>query len=126
MGRADVVAFAASAKSEAEARFIATSVNMLAATHAATPLATIGAHGTVIGRTRDGGGGVPAPVDYVAWTQGVATFAARVDLKAPVRGIWTPGRFSPRAKKELAARGWTIHEIAPIAPPAVTLPTTSR
>jgi len=126
VGRADVIAFAASAKSEPEARFIATSVNMLAASHAATPLATIGPHGILIGRTRDDGVVVAAPVDYVAWTQNVATFAHRADLKTTVRGIVTPGRFSPRAKKEFAALGWTIHEVAPISPPAVALPTTSR
>jgi hypothetical protein len=38
----------------------------------------------------------------------------------------TTGRFSPRAKKEFAALGWGVHEVAPITPPAVKLPTTSR
>jgi hypothetical protein len=65
-------------------------------------------------------------VDYIAWTQNVATFARRADLKASRRGIWTTGRLSPRAKKELTALGWAVHEVAPIAPPAVQLPTTSR
>ncbi len=126
VGRADIIGFAATAKSEAEARFIATAVNMLAAAHATTPLATIGAHGTLIGHTRGGAVIVAAPVDYVAWTQGVATFANRVDLKAPERQIKLTGRLSPRAAKELAALGWTVQTVAAITPPAAALPTTSR
>ena len=125
-GRAEVIRLAASARGEDEARFLATAVNMLAIVHATTPLAALRAQGTVTGRTRDGAVAVPAPVDYIAWTQNVATFARRADLKASRRGIWTTGRLSPRAKKELTSLGWAVHEVAPIAPPAVQLPTTSR
>jgi len=125
-GRAGVIGLAATARSEDEARFLATAVNMLAGLHATAPLASLAAQGMVTGRMRAGAVAVPAPVDYIAWTQNVATFARRADLKGKQRGIWTTGRFSPRAKKEFAALGWGVHEVAPITPPAVKLPTTSR
>jgi hypothetical protein len=126
VGRADVVEFAAGARTEAEARFIAAAVNMLTAVHTTTPLATVSPHGTVVGRTQGGAVFVPAPVDYIAWTEGVATFARRADLQARERTLVTTGRRSPRAAKELTSQGWNVNEVAPLTPPAVALPTTSR
>jgi hypothetical protein len=53
---------------------------------------------------------VPAPLDYVAWTERVARLSKRKDLAGTPRVVWIPGTFSPRAKKELAAAGWALHE----------------
>ena len=53
---------------------------------------------------------VPAPVDYVAWTQRVARFADRPDLAAADRQILVTGRVSPRARQELERRRWTVRE----------------
>jgi hypothetical protein len=124
-GRPDVVAFAAGARTEDEARFIASATNMIAAAHATTPVTAISTHGTVVART-GGGVVVPGQVDYIAWTKGAATFATRADLKASTRSLVITGRVSPRAAKELMALNWTVKTVAPLTPPAVTLPTTSR
>jgi hypothetical protein len=37
-------------------------------------------------------------VDYAAWTEHVARFAARPDLAAKDREIWLTGGLSPRAR----------------------------
>ncbi len=56
------------------------------------------------------------PLDYVAWTEGVAghfdrmTKRAEIDFPKAKRELWLTGRASPRAAKELAARGWTLRE----------------
>jgi len=55
---------------------------------------------------------VPAPVDYVSWTERVARFANRDDLKAAERSIWLTGKMSPRARREFEALGWKVNEQA--------------
>jgi hypothetical protein len=68
-----VVALAATATSEDQARFLANGMEMLAAPpQPMAPLAEVVASGTVIGRTQSGPLIVPAAVDYVAWTEQVA------------------------------------------------------
>src|SRR4029434_10114968 len=74
------------------------------------PLDTLTAHGMVTARTRRGAVVVPAPVDYVAWTQRVAEFARRSDLKVSERSVWLTGQMSSRARRELMAAGWRVHE----------------
>jgi hypothetical protein len=110
-GRDAVVALAASATSEDQARFIAEGLQMLIRHHTTIePLDTLTAQGTVTARTRSGAVVVPTPVDYVAWTQRAPEFARRPDLKAPQRSVWLTGQVSPRARRELATLGWTVHE----------------
>jgi hypothetical protein len=55
---------------------------------------------------------VPAPVDSVSWTERVARFANRDDLKAVERSIWLTGKMSPRARRELEALGLKVNEDA--------------
>ena len=56
------------------------------------------------------------PLDYVAWTEGVAghvdriTKRAQTDFPKARREMWLTGQTSPRAAKEFEARGWTVHE----------------
>ncbi len=56
------------------------------------------------------------PLDYVAWTEGVASHFDRITKRAETefpkakRELWLTGRASPRAAKELAARGWSLRE----------------
>jgi hypothetical protein len=56
------------------------------------------------------------PLDYVAWTEGVAghfdriTKAAKKAYPKAKRELWLTGRASPRMASELAARDWTIRE----------------
>ena len=108
-GRAKVVALAATARSEEQARFLTTAVRLLGKAHA---LDEVTATGTIIGREKGGGIVVPAPVDYVSWTERVARFANRDDLKASERSIWLTGKMSPRARREFEALGWKVNEDA--------------
>src|SRR5262249_22665011 len=104
-GRAAVVALAATARSEEQARFLAAAVRMLGKGRA---LEEVTATGTVVGREKGGGIVVPAPVDYVSWTERVARFANRGDLKAAERSIVLTGKMSPRARQEFDALGWKV------------------
>ena len=86
-------------------------VQMLAKHHETIErLSEIAGQGTVIGRTSGGAVVVPAPVDYLSWTQRISNFAHRSDLKAKDRSVWLTGQMSPRAKQQFAALGWTVHE----------------
>jgi hypothetical protein len=110
-GRDAVTALAASAASEDQAHFIAQGMQMMVRYHTTgEPIDTLMARGTVTARTSRGAVVVPAPVDYIAWTQRVAEFARRSDLKAPHRSMWLTGQLSSRARRELTTAGWTIHE----------------
>jgi hypothetical protein len=109
-GRAEVIALAATASSETQARFIAGAVRFLVRRQETEPLAELGARGTVVAKTRGGALVVPGSVDWVVWTERVARFARREDLAAADRSVWLTGRMSPRAKQEFAALGWAVHE----------------
>jgi hypothetical protein len=71
--------------------------------------------GPIVGRTTGGTLLIPAPVDYVAWTERAFRVAQRDDLKVAKRIAWLSGRMSPRAQKEFTARGWTVYESFTIA-----------
>jgi hypothetical protein len=111
-GRAGVVALAGTAATTDQALFLVRGVRMLAARHATKPLAKLGAVGTVFGIDADGGIVVPGAVDYVSWTERMATFAKRSDLKGPTREIRITGRMTERAKRGIEALGWTVVENA--------------
>jgi hypothetical protein len=118
-GRPYVLALAATATKEEEARFLAAAVHVLARLHVGgVPIRRVITRGTVIGITPDGAVVVPAPVDYLSWTDRAGAFAARADLRAARRGLWLTGRMSGAAQQGFAARGWTVHD--------VTLPAGSR
>jgi hypothetical protein len=119
-GRPDVVAWALTAGSETQARFMAGSVAILARHHqTAAPIARVRVAGTALGETADGAVVVPAAVDYVSWTERVATFAERPDFAAATsRRLWMAGRLSPRTRQELTARKWTVEEGVSIVPPS--------
>lgn len=115
-GIASVVEFAAIAKTQDETRLVTAAVNMLARHHESVErIALVTAPGPIIGTTAGGALVVPAPVDYVAWTQRAAGLAGREDLKAPTRSAWLSGRMSPTARKEFAARTWKVDESFTIA-----------
>src|SRR5262249_61977786 len=108
-GRGAVVTLAATAHSEEQARFLVAALRLLGKGHA---LEEVTATGTVVGREKGGGIVVPAPVDYVSWTERVARFANRADLKAAERSIVLTGQMSPRARQEFEALGWRVSENA--------------
>ena len=102
---------AASATSEDQARFIAAATQMLVRYHKTiTPLSVLMGRGTAVGYDKRGVIVVPAPLDYVAWTDRVADFARRADLKAQERGIWLTGKISPRAWQEMTKLGWMLQD----------------
>jgi hypothetical protein len=118
-GRPDIIDWALTAASETQARFMAGSVAILARHHQTTPITRIRVAGTVLGETADGAVVVPAAVDYVSWTERVASFADRPDLTgAKARQLSLAGKLSPRTRQELLARKWTIEEGVSIVPPA--------
>jgi hypothetical protein len=97
---------------------MAGSVAILARHHQAMPITKIRVAGTILGETADGVVVVPAAVDYVSWTERVASFAARPDLAGaqPPR-LWIAGKLSPHTRQELLARQWTIEEGVSVVPP---------
>lgn len=115
-GLDSIVSFAAIAKTQDETRMVAGAVNMLARYHEAVrPIARVTAPGPIVGYTTGGALVVALPADYVAWTERVARFAQREDLRVPERIVWISGQYSPRAWKELEKRGWTLLESHTIA-----------
>jgi hypothetical protein len=110
-GVPDVLALAATAESEDQARFLAAALDMLVNYHKTqTPLTSVAGKGTIFGRDRGGVLIVPVEVDYVPWTERASYFAHRPDLIAQKRSIWMSGRMSPLAKKNLESLGWKINE----------------
>jgi hypothetical protein len=110
-GRAEVIALAGTVANEDQARFLMSSAQMLAHHHEwVTKLTSVAARGTVVGKTATGGLVVAAPVDYIAWTENVATFARRPDFAASSLDIYLTGRMSPRARQEFERIGWNVHE----------------
>ena len=110
-GRPWVIVLAATATNEEEARFLADAVHLLARLSVTgVPIKRVATRGTVIGITPDGVLVVPAPVDYLSWTERVARFAARPDLRAFRRALWLTGRISSPAQHGFGRLGWTFHE----------------
>lgn len=110
-GRADVIAFASNAISEDQARFVVGAAEMLARYQETVgPLALVETPGPVLGRLGSGGIVIPAPVDYVAWTQRAAELSRRPDLNAVQRTALLSGKMSPLAKQQFGAAGWTVRE----------------
>jgi hypothetical protein len=98
-------------ETESQARFLATSVRMLAEYHEKKPITAMAVPGPVIARDQDGALILPAPVDYVSWTERVASFATHPSFQAArQRILWLSGQMSPRAKQGFTENGWTIHE----------------
>ena len=111
-GREEVIGQISIAATESQARFLATSVRMLAEYHEKKkPITAVAAPGPLIARDQEGTLVLPAPVDYVSWTERVAYFAKSPSFQvAPRRTLWITAQMSPRAKEGVAANGWTVTE----------------
>jgi hypothetical protein len=111
-GRAAVVALASTVASEGEARFMVNAVSM--ARQIGTerdPVVALDLVGRIlVVRTRGGRVAVPAPVDYVVWTEPVKAFAERKNLKGTPRDILVTGLASTRAREGLRETGWAVQE----------------
>ena len=110
-GRPAAVDLAAGVTSEDQARFVLEGLVLLATHHGKEKrIGELLVRGPIVARATDGTLVVPAPIDYVSWTERVARFADREDLAAPNRAILLTGQTTPRAKRELQGRGWTLRE----------------
>jgi hypothetical protein len=111
-GRAAVVALASTVASEGEARFVLNTVSM--ARRVGTdrdPVVSLDVVGRiVVVRTRGGRTYVPAPVDYVVWTEPVKAFAERKNLHGAHGDILVTGLASARARDGMQAARWTVKE----------------
>jgi len=113
-GRAAVVALASGVGSEGEARFVVNVVNM--ARRIGTqgdPVVALDLKGRiVVVRTRAGRTEVPAPVDYVVWTEPVKAFAEQEGRgpKGAARNVLVTGISSAVAREGLRQTGWTVRE----------------
>ncbi len=113
-GRSAVVALASTVASEGEARFMVNAASM--ARQISTerdPVVALDLAGRILTvRTRSGRMEVPAPVDYVVWTEPVKAFAERNNLKGVQRKILVTGLASTRANQGLQATGWSVQELS--------------
>ncbi|MGA7877725.1 MAG: hypothetical protein WCA08_18845 [Desulfoferrobacter sp.] len=110
-GAPEVIVLAATARNEEEARFLASSVQMLAWLNASgTPISQIAGRGTVVGIGPNGDIVVPAPVDYISWTERIGNFAKRTDLEAGQRSIWLSGKMSGVAQRGFTELHWTLYQ----------------
>ena len=113
-GRVEVIETAVTAADEDQTRFLALGMSLLAREHAATPLESI-VDGKPVGMTANGRVIATFPLDYVCWTERVATFAVRDDLQ-PNRPIAViTGRFSSQARAGMEKAGWTLRENVSLA-----------
>jgi hypothetical protein len=114
-GRAAVVALASTVASEGEARFMVNAVSMARQTSTERdPVVALDLAGRIlVVRTRGGRIEVPAPVDYVVWTEPVKAFAERKNANGSQRSILATGVASARAREGLQATGWVVREHSP-------------
>jgi hypothetical protein len=117
-GRPEFITRAAGAKVMADSQFYVQSAMLAELFHRTqTPLTSIVANlpGACV-TAGDERFACLYPLDYVSWTEGVAghveriTKRAQTDFPRAKRELWLTGQASPRAAKELDARGWTVRE----------------
>ena len=121
-GCADYVATAAEADAEREGVFFAESAGMLARFHKSTPVAAVLPDSrALVAKMKDGRAVVLLPVDWVGWTDTYdkalteVEKRAKAELGATKLEMRMTGTMSAVAKKEMAARGWTVTENVPVS-----------
>jgi hypothetical protein len=119
-GCADYVSTAAEADTEREAAFFVESAELLARFHKTAPVASILPDSrALVAKTKDARAAVLLPVDWVRWTEAFEKSATEVadrakkELGATTLELRMTGTMSAVAKKEMAARGWTVVENVP-------------
>ena len=119
-GCGDYVATAAEADTEREAAFFVESAELLARFHKTAPVAAILPDSrALVAKTKDGRAVVLLPVDWVRWTEAYEKALAEVEKRAKAElgatklELHMTGTMSAVAKKEMAARGWTVVENVP-------------
>jgi hypothetical protein len=111
-GRGEVIAFAARAGSELEARYVNNSLLLLAqASRRMEAIAKVRvADSFVTGETGSGKLVLPLPLDFIAWVKPTEELARRADLQASERWLLCSGKVTPLAAQELAALGWRVSD----------------
>jgi hypothetical protein len=65
---------------------------------------SVQARGVLIGHDENGSVVVPAPVDYISWTERIAGFATDPELLGlQNRVLWITGKMTPLAHQQLIA-----------------------
>jgi hypothetical protein len=120
-GSAAYVETAAEADLVREAVFFTESAEMMGRFHAKSPVVEVlGDSRALVAKTKDGRAVVLLPVDWIRWTAEFEKAAAEVaqrakaELGAAKVELHLAGTASETAKKELAARGFTVVENVPL------------
>lgn len=97
---------------EYQARFLVTSLHMLDQwSQQKSPITRIQTPGVLVAHDQNGTMLLPAPVDYLSWTQRIAGFATDPELvRHRHRVLWITGEMTPLARQQLTANGWSVHE----------------
>jgi hypothetical protein len=97
---------------EYQARFIVTSLKMLAKWgQQNSPITEIRMRGLLLAHDQNGNAIVPAPIDYLSWTPRIAGFATDPSLIAVQnRVLWIPTKMTPLARQQLIVNGWSVHD----------------
>ncbi len=97
---------------EYQARFLVTSLHMLAQwSQQQAPITRVYAPGVLVAHDQNGATILPAPVDYLSWTQRTAGFATDPNLMAMRnRVLLTSAGMTPLAHQQLTANGWNVRE----------------
>ncbi|MGC1676855.1 MAG: hypothetical protein WA740_04910 [Candidatus Binataceae bacterium] len=111
-GRRAAAVALANAMTEYQARFLVTSLHMLDQwSQQKSPIIRIQATGVLIAHDQNHAVILPAPVDYLSWTQRIAGFATDPHLiTLRHRVLWITGKMTPLAREQLAANGWSLRE----------------
>jgi hypothetical protein len=97
---------------EYQARFLVTSLHMLVQwSQQQSPITRIQVPGVLVARDENGTTILPAPVDYLSWTQRIAGFATAPQLLGMRNRVLliTP-EMTPLARQQLTANGWSVRE----------------
>jgi len=111
-GRRAAAVAIANMMTEYQARFLVTSLHMLGQWGQQTsPITRIWAPGVLIARDQNGTTILPAPVDYLSWTQRIAGFGTDPNLMAlHNRVLLVSGKMTPLAHQQLMANGWNVQQ----------------
>lgn len=109
-GRGDLVFLMEECDSTWRGHFLADIFHLLHVRQQTQAYASFGVYGRLaVALTSDGVLEIPAPVDYVSWTEPVAAFATRDDiLSVARRRLILQGNLSPKTKRQLDAAGWDV------------------
>jgi hypothetical protein len=125
-GRGELFRHSLSLTSDAEVQVYLLSAGLLLQAHRSRPLASIAPELRLpSGQRADGRVVVCGSFEAVYWTEEVAKGEAQLRASLPAasrsagRELWLAGTLSDRARSELRARDWELHEI-PQTPPANT------